>query len=61
MAFEVADLDATIAELKARGVAFEYDEIVEVEGNYPSKHSSGERAVWIRDSEDNLLGIGQPV
>ena len=61
MAFEVADLDATVAGLKARGVEFEYDEIVEVEGNYPSKRSSGERAVWIRDSEGNLLGIGQPV
>jgi catechol 2,3-dioxygenase-like lactoylglutathione lyase family enzyme len=61
MAFEVADLDATIAELEARGVVFEYDGIVEVEGNYPSKHSSGERAVWVRDSEGNLLGIGQPV
>ena len=35
------------------------DGIVEVEGNYPSKGGRGERAVWFRDSEGNLLGIGQ--
>ena len=27
--------------------------------NYPGK-GTGERAVWFRDSEGNLLGIGQP-
>jgi hypothetical protein len=35
------------------------DGIADIEGNYPSK-GSGERAVWFRDSEGNLLGIGQP-
>jgi hypothetical protein len=30
-----------------------------VSGNYPSK-GTGERAVWFRDSEGNMLGIGQP-
>jgi hypothetical protein len=34
--------------------------IAEIEGNYPSK-GTGDRAVWFRDSEGNLLGIGQPV
>jgi len=28
---------------------------------YPSKGARGERAVWFRDSEGNLLGIGEPV
>ena len=32
----------------------------QVEGNYPSTGSSGERAAWFRDSEGNLLAIGQP-
>ena len=36
------------------------DGIATVEGNYPSK-GVGERAAWFRDSEGNLLGIGQPV
>jgi catechol 2,3-dioxygenase-like lactoylglutathione lyase family enzyme len=70
MAFEVDDLEAVVAELKRRGVIFEevdvpglrtIDGIAEVEGNYPSKRSTGERAAWFHDSEGNLLGIGQPV
>src|SRR3954452_15724839 len=70
MGFEVADIDAAVAELKARGVLFEdvdapglrtRDGIADIDGNYPSKNSSGERGAWFRDSEGNLLGIGQPV
>jgi catechol 2,3-dioxygenase-like lactoylglutathione lyase family enzyme len=67
MGFEVEDIDAAIAELRARGVVFEtfdvpgfrlVDGIVEVPGNYPSK-GSGERGAWFRDSEGNLLGLAQ--
>jgi catechol 2,3-dioxygenase-like lactoylglutathione lyase family enzyme len=70
MAFEVDDLDAVVAELRRRGVAFENvdapgfrtrDGIAEIEGNYPSKGARGERAAWFRDSEGNLMGIGQPL
>jgi catechol 2,3-dioxygenase-like lactoylglutathione lyase family enzyme len=69
MAWEVADIEATIAALKARGVVFEeYDVsglktvngIAEIRGNYPSK-GTGEKGAWFRDSEGNLLSIGQPV
>ncbi|MFF4018501.1 VOC family protein [Streptomyces sp. NPDC001843] len=69
MGFEVDDLDAAVAELRRRGVVFEEvdapglrtrDGIAEVEGNYPSKGARGERGAWFRDSEGNLLGIGQP-
>ncbi len=69
MAWEVDDIDATVAELRARGVVFEeYDfpglttvnGIAEVEGNYPSK-GTAERGAWFRDSEGNMLGIGQPI
>ena len=34
------------------------DGITEVAGNYPSK-GTRERAVWFRDSEGNMLGMGQ--
>lgn len=69
MAWEVDDLEAVVAELRARGVVFDefdlpglttVDGIAEVEGNYPSK-GTGERGTWFRDSEGNLLAIGQPV
>lgn len=70
MGWEVDDIEATVAALRARGVVFEdYDlpglvtvnGIAEVEGNYPSKGGVGEKGGWFRDSEGNLLGIGQPL
>jgi catechol 2,3-dioxygenase-like lactoylglutathione lyase family enzyme len=69
MGWEVVDIDATVAALKARGVVFEeYDlpglktvnGIAEIPGNYPSK-GVGERGAWFKDTEGNLLGLGQPV
>jgi catechol 2,3-dioxygenase-like lactoylglutathione lyase family enzyme len=69
MGWEVADIEATVAELRSRGVVFEeYDlpglktvnGIAQIAGNYPSK-GRGEKGAWFKDSEGNLLGIGQPV
>jgi catechol 2,3-dioxygenase-like lactoylglutathione lyase family enzyme len=70
MAFDVDDIESVVAELRSRGVVFEdvdvpglrtINGIADVEGNYPSKGGIGERAAWFRDSEGNLLGVGQPV
>jgi catechol 2,3-dioxygenase-like lactoylglutathione lyase family enzyme len=69
MGWEVANIETTVTALRVRGVVFEeYDlpglktmnGIAEIEGNYPSK-GVGERGAWFRDSEGNLLGLGQPV
>jgi catechol 2,3-dioxygenase-like lactoylglutathione lyase family enzyme len=69
MGWEVEDIEAAVAELRSRGVVFEevdvpgletVDGIADVAGNYPSK-GTGERGAWFRDSEGNLLGLGQPV
>jgi catechol 2,3-dioxygenase-like lactoylglutathione lyase family enzyme len=69
MGWTVKDVVATVAELRSRGVVFEQvnipglttvDDIAEVAGNYPSK-GSGEKAAWFRDSEGNMLGIGEPI
>jgi catechol 2,3-dioxygenase-like lactoylglutathione lyase family enzyme len=69
MSWEVEDIEATVAGLRSRGVIFEeyrvpgletIDGIATIEGNYPSK-GTGERGAWFRDSEGNLLGIGQPL
>jgi catechol 2,3-dioxygenase-like lactoylglutathione lyase family enzyme len=69
MAWEVDDIEATVAELRARGVVFEevdlpglttVNGIAAISGNYPSK-GSGERAAWFRDSEGNMLGVSQLV
>src|SRR5262245_27114606 len=69
MSWEVDDLAETVAALRRRGVVFEdvdvpglktVDGIAAVAGNYPSK-GSGEKAAWFRDSEGNMLGIGEPI
>jgi catechol 2,3-dioxygenase-like lactoylglutathione lyase family enzyme len=69
MAWEVDDIAATVKELRRRGVVFEeYDlpdlktinGIAEITGNYPSR-GVGEKGAWFRDSEGNLLGIGQAI
>jgi catechol 2,3-dioxygenase-like lactoylglutathione lyase family enzyme len=67
LGFEVENIGAVVANLRSRGVVFEKfdfpgvevgeDGIVKVEGNYPSK-GVGERGIWFRDSEGNLLALG---
>ncbi|MDQ0766501.1 VOC family protein [Streptomyces canus] len=70
MGWEVDDIDTVVSQLRQRGVVFEEVDlpgfrtkngIADIEGNYPSKNARGERAAWFRDSEGNLLGIGEPV
>jgi catechol 2,3-dioxygenase-like lactoylglutathione lyase family enzyme len=70
MAWKVDDIEAAVAELRARGVRFEeydlpglrtVDGIADIEGNYPSEGGVGERGAWFRDSEGNLLAIGQTI
>ena len=69
LGFEVEDIGVVVADLRSRGVVFEEfdlpdieveDGIVKVEDNYPSK-GVGERGIWFRDSEGNLLALGQPL
>ncbi len=65
--FEVEDIDEVVGDLRSRGVEFEpfdirgfevENDVVVVPGNYPSK-GSGERGAFFRDSEGNLLAVGQ--
>jgi catechol 2,3-dioxygenase-like lactoylglutathione lyase family enzyme len=67
LGFEVEDIDDVAADLRSRGLEFEpfdiagfevEDDIVVVPDNYPSK-GSGERGAFFRDSEGNLLAIGE--
>ncbi|GHI08210.1 glyoxalase [Streptomyces cellostaticus] len=70
MAWEVEDIETVVAELRRRGVVFEEVDvpglrtragIAEIDGNYPSKGARAERGAWFRDSEGNLLGVGEPI
>jgi catechol 2,3-dioxygenase-like lactoylglutathione lyase family enzyme len=69
MAFEVDDLEATIAELRARGLRLERFEmpgfdasgdVITAPDHYPSK-GTGELGTFFYDSEGNLIGLAQPV
>src|SRR3954453_5802282 len=69
MGFEVDDIDATVATLKERGVIFEDVDvpglktiagIADIEGQYPSKHATRERAAWFHDREGHPRGRGPP-
>jgi len=69
MGFEVENLEATLADLRARGVTFERFEMsgfdvagdtIAAPDNYPSK-GTGELGTFFYDSEGNLIGIAQPV
>jgi len=68
LGFMVSDVASAVTELRARGLEFEHyefgdfevtDGIVTIPGYYPSKAPTGERAIWFRDSEGNLLGLGE--
>jgi catechol 2,3-dioxygenase-like lactoylglutathione lyase family enzyme len=69
MAWEVDDIEAVVGDLESRGVELEavdapgmktVNGIADIDGNYPSK-GRGERGAWFRDSEGNLLAIGQVI
>lgn len=58
--FEVDNLDATVKDLRERGVVFEeYDlpEVKTVDGI--ARHPSGARGAWFKDPDGNILQIGQ--
>ena len=70
MGREVSDIEATVRELRQRGVTFEeyglpglktVNSVARIEGNYPSKAGAAEKGAWFRDNEGNLLASGQTV
>jgi catechol 2,3-dioxygenase-like lactoylglutathione lyase family enzyme len=69
MGWTVDDIEATVADLRRRGLDFEEvempgisvtDGIAEIPGNYPSK-GRAERAVWFKDLDGNVLGVAETV
>jgi catechol 2,3-dioxygenase-like lactoylglutathione lyase family enzyme len=61
--WQVADVEREVAELEARGVAFErYDDLPgELSRDGVILTSGGARAAWFKDSEGNILAIVQGV
>ena len=60
--WHVADVDAEVRDLRAKGIAFEQYDMPGVEWNDGVASVPGMgKAAWFKDSEGNLLGLGQPV
>lgn len=59
MVFMCDDVDAEVADLRARGIVFEELDMPGVEGRDGVYELEGERGAWFRDPDGNLLAVAQ--
>ena len=59
MAWFVKDIVVSVAKLKSRGVRFEEYDFPGLKTNHGIADLGYEKAAWFRDSEGNLLALGQ--
>jgi hypothetical protein len=59
MAWFVKDIVYTVAKLKSRGVRFEEYDFPGLKTNHGIADLGYQKAAWFRDSEGNLLALGQ--
>ena len=59
MGFSVDDVEKTVAVLRAAGVVFEEYDFPGLKTNHGIADLGYEKAAWFRDSEGNLLALGQ--
>jgi predicted enzyme related to lactoylglutathione lyase len=57
--WEVEDVEAEVAELKARGVAFEEYDMPGLRTKDSIATGGGARTAWFKDSEGNILAVSQ--
>ena len=58
--WQVDDVDALIAALKARGVVFEAYDMPGERSPQGAVTAGGAKAAWFKDSEGNILALVQP-
>jgi catechol 2,3-dioxygenase-like lactoylglutathione lyase family enzyme len=59
MGWDVDDVEAAVAELRGRGVVFEEYDLPGFKTVNGIAEIAGEKGAWFKDSEGNLLAIGQ--
>lgn len=59
MGWQVEDIEAEVADLKARGVVFEEYDWPTLKTVNSIAEAPGGRAAWFKDSEGNILGLVQ--
>jgi catechol 2,3-dioxygenase-like lactoylglutathione lyase family enzyme len=57
--WEVADIERVVADLKARGVVFEEYDLPGLKTGNSIADFGGEHGAWFKDSEGNILTLGQ--
>ena len=58
--WDVDDVEAEVAELKARGVVFEEYDLPGVTWRNSIATGGGARTAWFKDTEGNIMAISQP-
>jgi catechol 2,3-dioxygenase-like lactoylglutathione lyase family enzyme len=61
MAFEVDDVDATVEDLRSRGVTFEEYDLPDLKTEDGVATIGDERAAWFRDPDGNIIAVSQLV
>lgn len=59
--WQVDDVEAEVAELKARGVVFEEYDMPGVEMKNGIAAAAGAKTAWFKDTEGNILAVSQRV
>jgi catechol 2,3-dioxygenase-like lactoylglutathione lyase family enzyme len=59
MTIEVQDLDATVKELRDRGIVFEEYDFPGLKTVDGIAEIQGERGAWFKDPDGNILAVGQ--
>jgi len=57
--WQVADVEAEVAELKARGVVFEEYDMPGIKMQNSIATGGGAKTAWFKDSEGNIMAISQ--
>jgi catechol 2,3-dioxygenase-like lactoylglutathione lyase family enzyme len=59
LGWDVDDIEATVEELRGRGVVFEEYDLPGFKTVNGIAEIAGEKGAWFKDSEGNLLALGQ--
>ena len=57
--WQVADVEAEVAELKARGVVFEEYDMPGIKMQNSIATGGGAKTAWFKDSEGNIMAVSQ--
>jgi catechol 2,3-dioxygenase-like lactoylglutathione lyase family enzyme len=61
MAFEVDDVEATVEDMRSRGVTFEEYDLPDLKTENGIATTADEKAAWFKDPDGNIIAVSQPV